>query len=237
MPRALRSSVAHSRAVSGRTRVGGERLVTWDLHRPRRAAESLLLRPLSQSPHPRRAPRIDTVANGRRGAARWVWSPSRPRAATRGHTRGEAASLLVTGSPRRAPASAHATPSADIGQVFEVLDDDAGKHARAGCSCEREPLEAWVAIRVAIGATEGGYARTAAESNSSKRATSGRVRTGADDPTRPFKEEVMGSNPIRATRPRGYWSSTRRAEVPGRFSAVEAASLQAASLRERRATR
>ena len=37
-----------------------------------------------------------------------------------------------------------------------------------------------------------GAARALAESSSSKRATRGRVRTGANDPTRPFKEEVMG---------------------------------------------
>ena len=59
--------------------------------------------------------------------------------------------------------------------------------------------DSWVAIWVAIGATEGGYARTAVESNLAKRATSGWLRTCADDPSRPFKERVMGSNPIRAT--------------------------------------
>jgi hypothetical protein len=52
-------------------------------------------------------------------------------------------------------------------------------------------LGSWVAIWVAIGVAEGGYARTAVESNLAKRATSGRMRTGADDPTRPFKEEGL----------------------------------------------
>ena len=35
------------------------------------------------------------------------------------------------------------------------------------------------------------------DSNSLKRGRSGRLRTGVDYPRSPFKEEVMGSNPIR----------------------------------------
>ena len=70
----------------------------------------------------------------------------------------------------------------------------------------RGSLGPWVAIWVAIGATTGGYARTAVESNSLKRATSGRVRTGANDPTRPFKEQVMGSNPIRLPESRALFA-------------------------------
>ncbi len=41
--------------------------------------------------------------------------------------------------------------------------------------------------------------RTAVDSNSLKRGRYGLLRTGVDYPRRPFKEEVMGSNPIRAT--------------------------------------
>ncbi len=37
------------------------------------------------------------------------------------------------------------------------------------------------------------------DSNSLKRGRYGLLRTGVDYPRRPFKEEVMGSNPIRAT--------------------------------------
>ena len=48
--RPIRSSVAHSRLVGGSTRVGGERLVTWDLRRPRSAAETLLRHAYSSPP-------------------------------------------------------------------------------------------------------------------------------------------------------------------------------------------
>ena len=44
-----------------------------------------------------------------------------------------------------------------------------------------------------------GLVRTAVDINSLKRGRNGRLRTAADYPRRPFKEEVMGSNPIRAT--------------------------------------
>ncbi len=70
LSRPMRSSVVHSRAVSGRTRVGGERLVTWDLHRPRRAAEPLLLRPYRSPPIPvvpHASTRWPTGAAARRG--------------------------------------------------------------------------------------------------------------------------------------------------------------------------
>jgi len=41
--------------------------------------------------------------------------------------------------------------------------------------------------------------RTAVDSNSLKRGRYGLLRTGVDYSRCPFKEEVMGSNPIRAT--------------------------------------
>ena len=67
----MRSSVSHSRTVSGRGYEAGDRL-------------TVRLAP----PTPRRATRIDTVANGRRAGAGRVLRSSRPSAATPGHTRG-----------------------------------------------------------------------------------------------------------------------------------------------------
>ncbi len=45
-----------------------------------------------------------------------------------------------------------------------------------------------------------GQGRTAADSNSLKRGRNGLPQTAANYRRSPFKEEVMGSNPIRATR-------------------------------------
>jgi len=56
------------------------------------------------------------------------------------------------------------------------------------------------------------------DTNSLKRGRNGRLRTGVDYPRRPFKEEVMGSNPIRATEfiPEGRTGVWSRAETVGR---------------------
>jgi hypothetical protein len=66
------------------------------------------------------------------------------------------------------------------------------------------------------------------------------IRSGARSPSGlgrfPFKEEVMGSNPIRATS-LGVIDDYAARFPSGRFSAVRAASLQAASLSARRAMR
>jgi hypothetical protein len=66
-----------------------------------RALSLLSAKRSTQSPHLRRAPRLDTVANRRRAEPERVPRSSRPSAATPGHTRGPRASHVTTSATAR----------------------------------------------------------------------------------------------------------------------------------------
>jgi len=72
-------------------------------------------------------------------------------------------------------------------------------YANLGSTVSTSPRRGWAAIWAAIEMNGCGRVRTAVDTNSLKRGRNGRLRTAVDYSRRPFKEEVMGSNPIRAT--------------------------------------
>ena len=72
-------------------------------------------------------------------------------------------------------------------------------YANLGSTVSTSPRRGWAAIWAAIEMNGCGRVRTAVDTNSLKRGRNGRLRTAVDYSRCPFKEEVMGSNPIRAT--------------------------------------
>ncbi len=74
-----------------------------------------------------------------------------------------------------------------------------GSHFASSAAEPAGASRGWAAIWAAIAMNGCGQPRTAVESKGSKRGRYGLLWTGVDYPRRPFKEEVMGSNPIRAT--------------------------------------